>query len=199
VRRPHDPEIVAGNNPDDRFERFGLPRPPSDSNMETASQRIFRQAQVAFEGGLVLGDLFAALKSHLGVDATQRLFRACCKPRQRQYRGVSNPENDARLLEIYDLWVENENNTKSAPRLIAERLHQSERRKYGATATAIEKHIRRLVSERAEEEADRAELQESMKNEAQKWAAAQAERERKMRKTPATERLLKMKKKTTDK
>jgi hypothetical protein len=163
---------------DERFERFGLPRPPSDPKTETASQRSSREARVKFEGGLLLGAMFGVLKSHLGVDATQRLFQGFCRPRPRGRRGVSNPENDARLLEIYDLQIERENNKKSAPRLIAEHLDRNEPGKYGASAEAIEKHIRRLVGEQTRKEADRVKFQEHMEEEMRKYESEAKSRDK---------------------
>jgi hypothetical protein len=130
-------------------DRFGLPVPPLGP--ETAKQRLSRQAQVRWHGKIALGQLFAALKVHLGLDEARRIFGGFSKSGPRQGRGSADPDWDVKLLDLYDLAAESTNtmDMKSLPRKIAEHVRESEPNKFGytdITATAV--HIRRLLQAR---------------------------------------------------
>jgi hypothetical protein len=132
-------------------DRFGLP--PFPSKPETARERVMRQALVRRNGELALRELFVKLRFHLNEDEARRLF-VRCSPRRKplhQGRGVSDPERDRRLLDLYDLVAETQ--PRKAVRMVAEHFDNSEPGRFGNSVKAIERHIRRLVDSRIKAQA----------------------------------------------
>ena len=113
-----------------------------------------RRARVRYDADILAWRLFGFLKAHLGTHEARRFFvhfTENLRLRLPKARGTSDPMRDAQLLDLYDLEFRSESRKASLPRRLAEKLDMSDRGKYGNSAPAIEKHLRRLLRERERE------------------------------------------------
>jgi hypothetical protein len=133
-----------------RKDRFGLPFSWSLLGESEAE----RGARIAGAEQLIK-DAFEAAARHFGHDEARRRFNEIAKkpPRGKQ----ANKEVTADLLAHYDRETSGGTLDKAeAPRRIAEALYENHRSRFGQSATAIERRIRRAIVARqnanAEEE-----------------------------------------------
>jgi len=108
-----------------------------------------------------LRELFDDAAARLGEAEARRLFIAATK-RGRGVHGKRRkgllPDRDRILLAFYDIEAERQapQDRGTIPRLLAERLHASNRRgQFGPTAEAIQRHLRRLLKAQAERAAEK--------------------------------------------
>ena len=152
---------MAGPTKRDPFGFLLVPSVP-----ETAQARMRRKATVRFEAQIRLARLFGHLKAHLGASAARRLFdpfTTVKKSRRTTGRGASNPAQDHELLDKYDLMIEASEDRAAVPRLLATELYDAHGGKFGSSAEAIEKHVRRLVAKRGRERAASTENEREMR------------------------------------
>lgn len=130
---------------------FGLPVRPQT---ETPAQRLIREAETRRVAEMLLGQIFGRLKNCLSVAEAAKLFHplATTQPkRKRGEHGERNPEINKELLAIYDWSAEHSNDLSALPRSLANDLYKTFDRKFGNSAEAIEKQLRRLLGDRAAE------------------------------------------------
>lgn len=137
--------------------------PPVNAANETAKTRVFREAKARKTAELILGQLFAWLKANIGVEDAWRDFNSWTersRPKSLSgHRGPSDYRQGTYLLGVYDRLAEQTNGeTGLLPKWIAVVLHRTEPGKYGNSADAIARKIRRLLEEREARRAGEAEL-----------------------------------------
>jgi hypothetical protein len=135
-------------------DRFGLPL-CSSLLSETETQRVERVGAVI----TLVREVFSVTVRHLGDKLARDIWKEVAKGRAGRPRGRrKNPENDEMLLNVYDIdaATSDAKARRSLPRRLATAAHEQAPRHFGASAGAIEMHIRRLVkARRASAEADR--------------------------------------------
>jgi Arc/MetJ-type ribon-helix-helix transcriptional regulator len=129
---------------------------------ESARARLGRQALVRHQAEILTGRLFAFLKAQLGESEARRFFDPFSTRRRAKTRGARNPAQDAKILTMYDNAAEGAADKATVPAQLAKRLHEAEHGKYGNSAGAIEKHIRRLLKQREREEEAQAQTERQM-------------------------------------
>ena len=102
---------------------------------------------------LILGQLFAWLKTNIGVEDAWRNFNDWTERARPHslagHRGPSDHRHNSYLLGVYDQLAEESNGEGGAlPRFIGEKVHRDTPGKYGNSVDAIAKRIRRLLAER---------------------------------------------------
>lgn len=159
------------------------------SSRQTGSQvrgQRLRRASVLYDADIRAWCLFAFLKAHLGTHEARRffvLFTKNLRLRLPKTRGASDPMRDAQLLDLYHVQVREDPNDASLPRQLAETLNTSEPGKYGNSAPAIEKHLRRLLSERALEAEKARQMADLLDQQEKALRKRRAKRRRKSQKT----------------
>ena len=133
--------------PGPELDRFGLPTSWTVLTDDTA----VREAAVADR----VRELFAAAVRHLGEREARELFHEASKGKRARPRKVHLSASDRELLAIYDARVPGltPHQVRALPRQIA-----TERATHMRPAGATEKHLRRLLNHRDEQQAEAAAL-----------------------------------------
>jgi hypothetical protein len=124
--------------------KLGLPQPINDG---TADAHAEVRAEAIFQGEIILGALFKYFTKVMGQPKARELF-APFAPKPARGRRVGL-DRDAYLLLIYDRVCKTTPDLAAVPRIAAIGIDANAPGKYGLSIEAIEKHIRRLVKERA--------------------------------------------------
>jgi hypothetical protein len=95
---------------------------------------------------------FSAAVFHLGAKEALEVWSETAKKRRAGKKGPRQPNRDAFLLWMYDELLRQEPGLEGrAPRIIATYLDRGYQGKYGASAVAIAKQVRRLIAKRRTE------------------------------------------------
>ena len=128
---------------ENQIATFGL---PTAKDGGTARERAEIRATTISKGEMFLGALFRHLSTVLGQRKARELF-APFAPKPSRGKRI-DPDRDAHLFLVHDLLCEQIPDRAAVPRIAAIGLHAAAPGKYGNSAAAIEKQIRRLANER---------------------------------------------------
>jgi hypothetical protein len=135
-----------------------IPLPPFDLEGETETDRRERIAKIE----ALVPHFFRIAALHLGDVEARKLFRAAVKAKGGRR---ASAELDAELLRMHDSEVAKHPEKRgSVPRTLAKHLYTEEPQKFGNSADAIAKHIRRLLITRKNREEAAARRWESFRD-----------------------------------
>lgn len=124
-----------------------------DFDQLRASWRVRRKgldrAQAIYDAKNLARRLFAFLKSRLGAHEARLFFVQFAKQLpSKKTRGASDSMLNSELVDLLEAAVEQGTDKASLPRELATWIDEVYPGKYGNSAKAIEKHLRRLSKER---------------------------------------------------
>jgi hypothetical protein len=146
MRRPKWPPLIP--LPPRATDRFDLPRTSLLSEAcESAEERKARLRTVRRQAFM----FYKTVCDQLGQDETKKLFDGFWKRRPGRQRGPTNPDRDRALLEEYDdrhALTTSDAERERLPREIGHLANDRFPGVFGNSASAIEKHLRRLTTSR---------------------------------------------------
>jgi hypothetical protein len=144
MRRPHRKLLPPPLN--DRDE-FGLPMlsllTEVSETPEERAKRVKFVRRAAFH-------FYRRIVEHLGEEKCAKLFANFGRRREGRQRGSTNPERDGELLARHAHLVQQATSAAgraAAPRKAAEAVYRDRGARFGNSADALEKRLRRLLSQ----------------------------------------------------
>ena|SRR5271165_2784756 len=154
-----------GSRPDDRplilpielpeNDRFGLPAIGAFSMARESDEERSRRVSNVHA---LISEVYKTVKIHLGESEAKKAFVKATKRSRGKHgkRAIMSDLRDINLLREYDAEVHRSaENKPGLVRLVSERMFAEKGVEFGASAKAIEKHLRRLLKRHEERKARR--------------------------------------------